>query len=166
MTANELDDEYRRNDYCNSLVSALNAVSDDERDLIILYIANNRKTSRTARYLCQPRHIVYERLMKARQHIIQQYADILRRKEETDYLIEYYMKKHQKPKRPVIQTKLYEWTPIARYESIEEAAHATNGNPEKIRNVCNGHDFKYKNSRWFWVEDWENKKTARQKTHR
>lgn len=162
-----LREEYERNDYDNSLVSALNAVSDEERDLIILYIANNRKTSETARYLCQPRHIVYERLMQARQHIIQQYAGILKGKEETDYLIEYYTKKHQKPKRPVIQAKLYEWTPIARYDSIEEAAHATNGNAEKIMNVCNGHNFKYLGTRWFWESEWEKQKTARsKKTHR
>lgn len=155
MTANELDDEYRRNDYNDSLVKALNAVSDDERDLMILYIANNRKTSKTARYLCQPRHIVYERLMQARQHIIDTYADILKGKEETDNLIEYYTKKHTKPKRQVIQAKLYEWTPIAKYESIEEAANAVSGKPEKILNVCNNHSFKYKNSRWFWETDWE-----------
>lgn len=155
MTANELDDEYRRNDYNNSLVSALNAVSDEERDLMILYIANNRKTSITARFLCQPRHIVYERLMQARQHIIKQYADILKRNEDTDYLIEYYMKKHQKPKRPVIQAKLYEWKPIARYDSIEQAANAVNGNANRILNVLNGHSFKYLGTRWFWETDWK-----------
>ena len=138
---NEFDtlrEEYERNDYKNALVDALNAVSDEERDLIIIFIVNKCKTAKTARFLCQPKNKVYEKLMQARQNVIRHYRDILNQNEETDYLIDYYTKKHTKPKRPVIQANLFQWEPIARFDSIEEAANTVNGKPERIMSVCNG----------------------------
>ena len=105
---NYLREEYQRNDYDNALVDALNRLQDDERNLIILFIVHRCKTAKLARYLSLPRNAVYERLMQARQNVIRHYRDILNQNEETDYLIDYYMKKHEKPKRPVIQANLFQ----------------------------------------------------------
>lgn len=155
MTANELDDEYRRNDYNDKLVQALNRIGDEDREILIRYIANRFKTAPTARQLNIQYQTLRLRLYDIRHNIINEYEKILNSDDDWDYRIDWLKRHETKPERPIIQANLFDWTPIAKYASLEQAANAVNGNAKRIQNVCNGHGFKYLGTRWFWETDWK-----------
>ena len=158
MTADELDEEYRRNDYDDKLVQAFNTLNDDDRDTFLKYIQAKCKIAKTSRILNTTPQRTRERIEEIRDAVMKEYERILSELEETDERIGWYRRRHTKPKRPVVRAELFDWIPIAKYESIEEAANAVNGNANRILNVCNEHSFKYKNTRWFFETDWNKKK--------
>lgn len=162
-----LDDELKRNDYNDTLVRAFNTLPEDKRQIFISYMDENDKIVPTARRFNVSAPTMRKLIEEIKKYVIETYERMLRTKGEYDYLIDYYRRTHAKQQHPVVRAALYDWTPIAKYDSIEEAANAVSGKPEKILNVCNNHSFKYLGTRWFWQSEWEKQKTARsKKTHR
>lgn len=160
-----LQEEYANNDYNDDLTDALNCLQDDERNLMILYIVHKRKLAPLARYFHVSTPFLRKKLNEVREKIMQNYTDILNAKETTSYWVEKTKRDREKSKRPVVQAELYEKKQIAQYESVEDAATAINGNIDRIVNVCNGHSFKYMESRWYWLQDWNNFINPPKKVH-
>lgn len=149
-----LQEEYTNNDYDNDLVCALNTLNDDERNLMILFIVHKRKLAPLARYFHVSTPFLRKKLNEVRDKVMKAYEDILTVNEEHDYLLDKAKEPKPRQKRTVIQVERFRKKEINRYECVEDAAEAVGGKPECIKNVCNGHGFKYLNFRWFWEPEW------------
>lgn len=156
-----LSEEYHSNDYNDTLIEALNTLPDDERNLMILYITHKNKLAPLARYFHVSTPFIRRRISEIREKIISVYEELLNGQERVDYKI-YRLRQQQEEqrnakKRPLVQMPLYDTDVIAEYDSVDDAAKAVNGSPDRIRGVCNGSNFKYLNFRWLWKDDYENK---------
>lgn len=156
-----LSEEYRNNDYDDTMVDALNSLPDDERNMLILFITHKNKLAPLARYFHVSTPFIRRKISEIREKVLQKYEELLQGYECTDYQLERYRQKQaeisEAKKRTVVQTALYDKTVIAEYESVEDAAASVNGNPSQVRSVCNGYKAKYMEYRWLWREDYENK---------
>lgn len=154
-----LSEEYRNNDYEDTLVDALNTLRDDERNLIILFVSYRNKLAPLARYFHVSTPFLRKRLNDIRQKVILAYEEMLSGKESNDYRVDRYRKLKEEQaearKRPLVQVELYGTEKIGEFDSPSEAAETIGGNEQNIRNCCNGSSFKYMGYRWLWTEDYD-----------
>lgn len=156
-----LTEEYRNNDYDDTMVDALNSLPDDERNMMILFITHKNKLAPLARYFHVSTPFIRRKINEIREKMLTKYEELLQGYERTDYQLEKFRQKqaeeYESKKRTVVRMPLYEKQPITEYDSVEDAARVMDGNAQSIKNVCNGIYFKYLNYRWLWKEDYINK---------